>query len=502
MGAAAEDLEAGQASAKGRQDVAGQALELNPRHLAKVEGWGMAVESLSWVHFPRAAEEIAAVFDMSRRTGRPVTLRGAGRSYGDASIGQDCIVLDVSKMNRILEWNPESGLIRMEPGVTIGDLWKHIVPAGWWPPVVSGTMFPTVAGAAGMNIHGKNNFKAGTWGRHVLEFDILLPNGEHLTCSREQNSGLFYGAIGGFGMLGCFTSLTMQMKKVHSGQLWVEAFSTRNLQEMVDEIEDRVDHSDYLVGWVDCFPKGRQLGRGIVHQAGYTVEDNDRKRRESLQVAAQELPENIMGVFPKSLMYLFLTPFVNDLGMRMVNSAKYWSGILQPRGHRYHQSHAAFAFLLDYVPNWQWSYKPGGLIQYQSFVPKENAVRVHESLIRMAHKAGLPPYLGVFKKHLPDKDPYLIRHAVDGYSLALDFRVTRSNRERLWKLTHEMDKVVLDGGGRFYFAKDATMRPGTPGHFLPEGNLQKFIAMKHACDPGNLLQTDLSRRIFGEKFDP
>lgn len=481
--------------------MAGKPLDLGPRHLAKVEGWGMAVESLSWVYQPRSIEEIAEVFELSQRTGRPVALRGAGRSYGDAAIGRGSIVLDISKMNRILEWNPESGLIRMEPGVTIGDLWKHIIADGWWPPVVSGTMFPTIAGAAGMNIHGKNNFKVGTWGRHIVEFDILLPNGEHHTCSREQNSDLFHGAIGGFGMLGCFTSFTMQMKKVHSGLLWVEAFSTGSLQEMVDEIEDRVEESDYLVGWVDCFPGGRQLGRGVVHQAGYMVEDNERRRRETLQVDAQELPDKIMGLFPKSMMHLFLTPFVNDLGMRAINAAKFWSGLLQPRGHRYHQSHAAFAFLLDYVPNWQWSYKPGGLIQYQSFVPAAHAVRVHETLIRMAKAAGMPAYLGVFKKHVLDKDPYLIRHAVDGYSLALDFRVTRANRERLWKLTHEMDRVVLDHGGRFYFAKDATMRPGTPARYLPEGNLEKFIALKTACDPDNLLQTDLSRRIFGAAFD-
>ncbi|MCB2155821.1 FAD-binding oxidoreductase [bacterium] len=461
----------------------------------------MAVESLSWVHFPRAVEEIEAVYALARRTGKPIALRGAGRSYGDASIGEDSIVLDISKMNRIIDWNPETGRMEMEPGLAIGDLWKHIIPDGWWPPIVSGTMYPTIAGAAGMNIHGKNNFKAGTWGRHIIEFDILLPNGEHKTCSREQNSELFFAAIGGFGMLGCFTRFVMQMKKVRSGNVWVEAFNTYSLQEMVDEIEDRVDESDYLVGWVDCFPGGRSLGRGIVHQAGYTVEEDPRRLRESLQVAAQELPEHIMGVFPKSLMYLFLTPFVNDLGMRAINFAKFYSGILQPRGHRYYQSHAAFAFLLDYVPNWQWSYKPGGLIQYQSFVPKENAVRTHETLIRMSKAAGMPSYLGVFKKHIPDTDPFLIRHAVDGYSLAMDFRVTRSNRQRLWKLTHEMDRVVLDNGGRFYFAKDATMRPGTPARFLPKGNLEKFIALKNECDPENILQTDLSRRIFGKDFD-
>jgi hypothetical protein len=87
---------------------------------------------------------------------------------------------------------------------------------------------------------------------------------------------------------------------------------------------------------------------------------------------------------------------------------------------------------------------------------------------------------------------------VDGYSLALDFKVTAKNRERLWALAAEMDPIVTRGGGRFYFAKDSTLSPSRLTDFLNEERVRKFLELKRACDPDGILQTDLYRRIFLE----
>jgi FAD/FMN-containing dehydrogenase len=469
--------------------------ELGPRYLTRLEGWGMAVHSYSYVYRPVSQQEIRAVFDLARRSGLSIALRGAGRSYGDASINQRGIVLDMSRMNRILSWNPETGVIEVEPGVTIQSMWQTTIVDGYWPAVVSGTMFTTMGGCAAMNIHGKNNFQVGPFGNQILDFDFMLPDGTVLTCSRSQNAELFHAAISGFGMLGVFTRLSIQTKKVYSGKLLVEVFRTRSLAEMVDEFEDRYERSDYLVGWIDCIARGRSLGRGIVHRATYLPPEADPRPNDSLNVASQELPSKILGVFPKSMTHFLMRPFVNNLGMRLINTAKYYSGFLAPQGACYYQSHGGFAFLLDYVPNWKLAYRPGGLIQYQSFIPKRNAVQAFEKILRTSQEAGLPPYLGVFKKHSPD--PFLLTHSLDGYSLALDFRVTQANRRKLWDLASRLDRIVLNNGGKFYFAKDATLRPETVRWFFGEETVDKFLALKKQCDPDNLLQSDLSRRLFG-----
>jgi decaprenylphospho-beta-D-ribofuranose 2-oxidase len=466
---------------------------LSVDHLERIRGWGGAVASDGYVWRPSTIDQLKEIFALAKESGRRVTPRGAGRSYGDAALGGENVILEMTRLNRILEWDPTTGVIRCESGVTIEQLWKYCITDGWWPPVVSGTMYPTLGGVLGMNIHGKNNFKVGPIGDHVLSFDLMTPDGTVRTVTRGSDAELFYAAIGGFGMLGVFTSVTLQMKKVYSGFLEVEAFVTKNLHELIEVFLEHIPQSDYLVGWIDAFAKGSKLGRAQIHQANYLKPGEDPNPAQSLRVENQELPSNILGFFPKSVVWLFLRPFTNQVGFRLVNWAKYLASAIAPKGKKFRQSHAGFAFLLDYVPDWKKSYGPGGLIQYQSFLPKETAEATFRKQLEMSNAAGNVPLLAVFKRHRPDN--FLMSHAVDGFSLALDYKVTDSNREAIWKLAHEMNEVVLAAGGRFYFAKDATLTPDAFRRFLGSETIDKFLALKKKYDPDNLLETDLSKRL-------
>jgi FAD/FMN-containing dehydrogenase len=468
---------------------------LPTERLERVTAWGGATAAMSYVYRPSTVDGVAAVFDLARRHGVTVGLRGAGQSYGDASLNAEHVTLDCSRLTRILDWNPTDGVIRVEPGVTIRQLWQYAIGDGWWPYVVPGTMAVSIGGAAAMNIHGKNNWKVGSIGDHIREFELLLPSGEVRRCSRTSHPDLFHAAIGGFGMLGCMTSVTLELKRIHSGLLEVEPVTAANFEDMTAVFEARMADADYLVGWVDCFAGGAARGRGLVHAARYLDPGDDPEPCRTLRVDAQELPDTILGLLPKSAVWRFMRPATNDLGVRAVNAVKYRLG-RREHGHRFRQSHGAFAFLLDYVPGWKRAYGPGGLIQYQSFIPAAHATAVYRELLDRAGRAGLVPYLGVFKRHRPD--PFWMTHAVDGYSLALDFRVTPANRARLWALASELDGVVTTAGGRFYFAKDSTLGPASVAGLLDEERVQRFWTLKRACDPDGLFMTDLARRVFPE----
>lgn len=454
----------------------------------------MASSAMSYVFRPSTPEGIQEVFKLAQERGLSVGLRGAGRSYGDAALNAEQISLDLTRMNRILDWNPQTGLITVEPGVTIRQLWQYVIEDGWWPYVVPGTMFPTLGGCAAMNIHGKNNWKVGPIGDHILEFDLLLPTGKVKRCSRAQNPDLFHAAIGGFGMLGCFLRLTLDLKRVYSGLLAVEPISVGSLAEMIRVFEERMDGADYLVGWIDGFAKGRGLGRGLIHQANYLAPGEDPQPAQTLRVENQELPDTLLGLIPKSMMWRLMKPLTNNVGVRLVNSAKYH--LSRRHSHHVHrETHAGFAFLLDYVPDWKFAYRPGGLIQYQSFIPAASAEAAFRAQLELCQRRDLAPYLGVLKRHRPD--PFLMTHAVEGYSLALDFKVTARNRERLWALASELDRIVVEAEGRFYFAKDSTLHPAGLERYLAEERVQKFLALKRQCDPEGRLQTNLWRRLFG-----
>ena len=435
------------------------------------DGFGFATRSVSMFARPRSADEVQQLMLNAQNEGYSVALRGSGRSYGDAAMNEGNLVIDMTGMRKVLAWDPTTGVIDVEPGVTIEDVWRLCLKDGWWPAVVPGTMFPTIGGCLAMNIHGKNHFRLGGTGDHVIEADFVTPAGAHMLLS--------------------FTRIRLQLKRVESGRLAVEQIPARNLDEQLDYFEAHGADSDYLVSWVDCIASGSGIGRGQIHRALYLHADQDPAGVAMLDPARQDLPSTILGV-PRGVVGNLLGLFNFNLGMRLVNTAKYYASVLSPRA-AYNQPHVAFHFLLDYVPTWRNAYQPGGFIQYQPFIPKETARQAFKDILRLNQARGLVSYLGVMKRYR--SDDFLLSHALDGYSMAMDFPITASNREALWKMCYEMNEIVLAAGGKFYPAKDALMRPQDFQRSWGQQKVAAFRALRQRADPNRVLRSDLAARI-------
>ncbi|MED5372984.1 MAG: FAD-binding oxidoreductase [Myxococcota bacterium] len=454
------------------------------------DGFGMAHRALSPFLTPTSADELAAIFQRAAELETTVAFRGSGRSYGDAAINGQGMVLDMRSMNRVLSWDRETGVIEAEPGLSIQQLWQRTLPDGWWPPVVPGTSFPTLGGCLAMNIHGKNHYKMGGIGDHVQEIDLVTPAGEIHTLSREQRPELFHAAISGFGMLGAITRIKLQLKRVHGGRLRVAQWAVPDLRAQFEAFQD-ASRFDYFVSWVDCIGGGA-AGRGQLHRATYTAPGEDPMGTRTQNVAGQSLPKTMMGV-PMPLVPTVLKIFYSsNLGVHFTNEAKYRASTLGSTAD-YYQSHAAFHFLLDQMPGFRNAYEPGGFLQYQPFVPAENAERVFNEILRVSKQRGIMSYLGVLKRYRPDD--FLLSHALDGYSLALDYPITRANQAPLYAMLHELTELVLDAGGRFYPAKDSILRPEHFRRAFGQEAITRFRTLRDQCDPNRILRTNWAARV-------
>jgi len=454
-----------------------------------VEGWGMAVGAAGYVLRPSTVAGVQEALAMARSSGLPVALRGAGRSYGDAALRAESLVLDLERLRRVLSWDPSSGVVEVEAGVTVRELWRHALGDGWWPPVVTGTMEPTVGGSLGMNVHGKNNWRRGCFGEHCLELDLVLASGEVRTLRQDRDAELFEAVVGSFGQLGVITRARLRLKQVHSGLLEVQAVAAPDLGAALRAADEAKERWEYVVGWLDAFARGRGLGRGLLH----LEPGEDPAPAQSLRVETQDLPDTLAGVVPKAVMWRLLKPFSNRPGMRLVNLAKYLAGSALGRDARYRQSLAEFSFLLDYVPGWKQVYLPGGLIQHQSFVPAAAAEAVFRRQLETCQRFGMPSFLAVLKRHRPDR--FLLGHGLDGFSLALDFPVIASRRDRLWRMVRELAEPVVEAGGRFYPAKDAALPAELYRASFRSGELERLAALKRELDPDHVFRTALGDRL-------
>jgi len=458
------------------------------------EGWGMSSASVTRVVYPTSVDDVQAALKQARDNSWTVAFWGGGRSYGDAALNESNLLLDFSGMNRVIDFDPDSGEVVVEPGVTLVQLERFGLPKGFWPPVVSGTMFTTMGGCISANVHGKNNFKYGPWGDHVVRFTLVLTTGEVLEVDRESHADLFHHVIGGFGLLGVLVSITVKLKRVHSGRLSVLPSLAEDLDEMFRQFERFNDSEfDYVVGWIDAFAGGISLGRGQIHAARYVEENEDPEGKHLVGLEHQQLPDRFFVFIPKSWLWWLARPWAFRWGMQLINSVRFWfmkfAGHHEPRL----ETHTAFNHLLDFVPNWKWFYTPGGLIQYQFFLPKEVARPIIRQVLELCRSVKLESWLVVMKRHRADDFP--LSHAVDGYSFAMDFPVTDKNRGELYRLTERFNELVVEAGGRFYFAKDSVVTSDAWRKSLGDEVVGRFLALKAKYDPDEILGGNLYRRV-------
>lgn len=88
-----------------------------------LDNFGHSMSAPSYCFRPETTENILEAFQFAREHGLTVTLRGAGRSYNDAALNGGGVVVNMSGLNRIIEWDPGSGVVRCEAGVTLDQLW-------------------------------------------------------------------------------------------------------------------------------------------------------------------------------------------------------------------------------------------------------------------------------------------------------------------------------------------------------------------------------------------
>ena len=145
----------------------------------------------SVVVFPRHVEEAAAALDVARRTGVPVTSRGAGTSIAGNAVGAG-LVLDFSRhLNRVLAVDPEARTAVVEPGAILDDITAAAAGHGLrFGPDPSTHSRASIGGSIGNNACGSRALRYGRTADNVVSLDLLTASGERLTAGHAGRDGL------------------------------------------------------------------------------------------------------------------------------------------------------------------------------------------------------------------------------------------------------------------------------------------------------------------------
>jgi len=457
-------------STNGAKLPAGKRMEL--------AGWGRYPICESEVFRPEKFAELSAIVASDSQK---LIARGAGRAYGDAALNADSRVVDLQRLNRMLDFDPETAILHAEAGVMLDEIIRIFLPRGFFPSAVPGTRFVTLGGALAADIHGKSHHRESSFATQVLWFDLMLASGEVRRCSREENGELFWATIGGMGLTGVILEVAMRLQRVESAYIKGEIIRVGNIDEAIEAFERTDSRYGCSAAWIDCISTGGSLGRSVLHVGDFAARDAlpANLRNEPLHAKEKTSPP-----VPFNLPNFAL----NSLSMRAFNVAYYAIHRDQPESVT---PYDVFFFPLDSIHNWNRIYGKRGFVQYQCVWPLNESRAGLIEVLEAISGSGRASFLAVLKKFGAQQG--MLSFPMPGYTLALDFPVTNGLMEFLDRL----DAMVLKRGGRVYLAKDARMRPDTFRAMYPK--FDEWRAAKVQADPNNHFSSTLSRRL---QMDP
>ncbi|MFE6150358.1 FAD-binding oxidoreductase [Streptomyces sp. NPDC057889] len=193
---------------------------------------GLSHDEAEWAPVGRAlaavrvtdAGEVQQVVRACAALSVPVVTRGAGTGLsGGANATDGCLVLDLSRMNRVLEIDTENLLAVVQPGVINNDLKAAVAEHGlWYPPDPASAPWSTIGGNVSTNAGGLCCLKYGVTRDYVLGLEAVMggPAGEYGSrvrfgrrttkgVSGYDLTGLFVGSEGTFGVI---TEITLRLR--------------------------------------------------------------------------------------------------------------------------------------------------------------------------------------------------------------------------------------------------------------------------------------------------
>lgn len=170
------------------------------------------------VVFVENIEQVLRVVKIANEQMTPIICRGAGTNTVGACVPtHGGIVLNFSKMNKILEINPENMTARVQPGVVVGDLQREVEATGlFYPPDPSNLKISTIGGSIAQNSAGARCFKYGATKDYIIDMLVVMANGELIRTGSntiKNATGYNLGSlfIGSEGTLGIVVEATVKL---------------------------------------------------------------------------------------------------------------------------------------------------------------------------------------------------------------------------------------------------------------------------------------------------
>ena len=283
------------------------------------------------------------------------------------------------------------------------------------------------------------------------------------------------------GLTGIIVQATIRMTKTETAFFIADGDLTSNFDETIEFHADGSETNyTYSSAWFDAISPEPKLGRAAISRGSLATLDqlkelSPKLAKDPLKFSAPQLV-TVPDIFPNFTM--------NKLTMKAVGQA-WWlkSGEYRDQG----QNLTQFYQPLDLIGEWNRGYGSRGFLQYQFVVPRE-ATSELKSIVRSIQASGHYSALNVFKL-FGEGNRAPLSFPMPGWNICEDFPI----KPGLGHFLDELDKRVLDFGGRLYLAKESRTSAEKFHQMYPQ--MQSWLDTRNQIDPTGVFASDMSRRL-------
>jgi len=450
-----------------------------------LSGWSKTTHSASKIYSPTNYQEIIEIFKSALKDNFTISLLGGMRSYSDNFLNSE-ISIDMKHFNNVLALN-ESQLL-VQSGVTFYKIADFLEDKKMMVEVIPGSGHVTIGGAISNNIHGKNAYKSGFFGNHVIEITYIdLSNFKIKKCSRTIDSKIFYSIISGLGVLGVVIEILINLKKIDFPTVTENKIVVKDIDNLFNRIEEIEEYSDYLIASIDL---SSGLGNKSFAKLSYSKLTNIiSKEKKTLNVF------KILGSY-KIIRPLFSFKPTYKLIEKLFGL--YSSGFISRKNGKINNVYKSHYLNDVFLPEYNYYFKDG-FFEYQCNIPEKNAKKFYEYFVIELNKLNIKPLMTGLKSYSASKEKFLLSFQLEERSYGFTFDFPNLNTNELKDLFTKLNNEVIKLNGKVYYAKSACLNFREFQLMYGKKNIENFRVLKRQLDPNSLLVNNLYRRIFLEE---
>jgi decaprenylphospho-beta-D-ribofuranose 2-oxidase len=395
--------------------------------------------------------------------------RGAGVSYPLASAGHGVRSIVSLQFNRILEFNKDTGVVKVESGLSLGELLRFLSQRGWWLPAIPGHPSITIGGCVAANVHGKSQYHSGLFGDSVLEMELFHPKHGKIRCL--PGSLPFKLTTGGFGLTGHILSVSIQCQPLAGKSLVRTSIPCANLFECVELMQKQKDQYQQVYSWNDLNQKNEKFGMGYVYCEKFEAEP------------IQDISGfNVLSPPPRSGL---MDNFFAWILKKQISRAYSLKEAFAPKSQRL--GILAGAFPINGKEIYHRLFGKNGLLESQIIIPYAELKPVIEKLSLAIAEFGEPISLGSLKIFRGQQS--YINFLADGICLALNV----PNSPNALVLFQKIDQICKAHHCLSNIAKDSRLSQG-----VVEATYEGYAQFKKDIlefDPSKTIHSALRARL-------